>query len=101
MSCISVNIGEQKIGNVTAVVHHPHKVTVNAMTNTGWFDLNVFHTSPIVVAKKTGNMKLNVFLVCRVSSQEFLFVRPEDAMWITIDKSIDYEIRSNTEWNIN
>lgn len=101
MSCISVTLGTKPIGGATAIVHHPHEVSVDARTRTGWFDVTSLPMKGKVTAKKTGDMKLNIFLVCRVSSQEYLWVRPEETMWITVDKSIDYEVRSNTEWTLN
>lgn len=101
MSCISVTLGTKPIGGATAIVHHPHEVSVGASARTGWFDVTSLPMKGKVTAKKTGDMKLNIFLVCRVSSQEYLWVRPEEAMWITVDNTIDYNVWSNTDWIVN
>lgn len=101
MSCISVTLGTNPIGGATAIVHHPHEVSVDARTRTGWFDVTSLPMKGKVTARKTGDMKLNIFLVCKTGNDAFLFVRPDEALWITVDKSIHYDVRSNTDWLIH
>lgn len=101
MSCISVTLGTKPIGGATAIVHHTHKVYVTTRTNAGSIMANTIHVNPKVNASKVGETKLNIFLVCKTGNDAFLFVRPDAALWITVDKSIRYDVRSNTDWIIH
>jgi len=39
-------------------------------------------------------------LVCSLDGTVYLRVRPEDVQWITMEMGIDYDVISNTNWNV-
>lgn len=100
MSCVTVRLETQKTGSVSFTAPSSGSMTASCK-QTGWFDMEVLHKSPSVKASKVGSMKLNLFLVCSTGAGNYLLVRPTETMYIWVDESIDYDIRSNTDWNIH
>ena len=49
---------------------------------------------------RSGGINVSVGLVCDVGVIRYLHVLPEDIQWITVDTSIDYNVLSNTDWNV-
>lgn len=102
MSCISVNITTKATGKVTFTAPTPNVVlALEAKPTTAAIGTNVINTRPKVTVTPKDGIHLNIFLVCTTSKDAFLFVKPSEALWITVDKSIHYDVRSNTQWNIH
>ena len=43
---------------------------------------------------------LNISLFCDIGQGLYLLVRPVETQWITIDVSADYNVATNTNWNL-
>lgn len=99
MSCISLIIGKPHTGGVSVTDPVVGKISANVKP-TGWFDLDVINKTPSITASKVGNMQLGIYLICSVGKDVYLRVQPTETLWITVDSSINYEVRSNTEWRI-
>lgn len=97
MSCISVQLGLPKTGGVNVTNPPTSNVSANPLP-TGWFEVDTLNKKPNISTSKVGNVRLNVFLICRTGKGVYLRVKPNEVMWITIDSSINYEVRSNTDW---
>ena len=100
MSCVTVTLETQKTGSMSFTAPSSGSMSASCKP-TGWFDMEVLHKAPSVTAIKVGSMKLNMFLVCSTGLGNYLLVRPEEVQYIWVDNSIDYDIRSNTDWNIH
>lgn len=100
MSCISLTLGKPYTGDVSIINPSVGSISTSGKP-TGWFDIDAVNTNPSVTTLKIGNVNISILLVCRTGTGNYLLVRPTETMWITVDKSIDYDIRSNTDWNIN
>ena len=102
MSCISINLGVQATGGASATTLPPQAtMSVAAKPMTGIIGTSVKKTNPNVSASAQDAMQLDILLVCTVGRDHFLFVRPDEALWITVDKSIKYDVRSNTDWIVH
>lgn len=97
MSCISLIIGKPHTGGVSVTDPVVGNVSVDAKP-TGWFDIDVLNRTPSITASKVGDVRLGIYLICRVGKDKYLRVTPTETMWITVDSSIDYNILSNTDW---
>lgn len=112
MSCISVSIG--KVTQSALVNIDTYKDNASIEVESGDYDADIEITSPSTMDTNiycddytarinTGNMEcmsVNTYLICMVNLRKYIFVSPEEAMWITVDSSVDYDIRSNTDWLI-
>lgn len=79
MSCISVRVGKPYVGGVSVVSPTVGEVSVD--TNpTGWFDIDVLNKTPTISASKVGNVRLNIYLICRVGTGKYLRVTPTETM---------------------
>lgn len=78
MGCISVSV--ERLGGISA--------SVGRIGGIG-----------VAVARR-GGINVSVGLVCDVGVSRYLRVLPEDIQWITVDTSIDYNVLSNTDWNV-
>ena len=88
MSCISVNV-ERKDGAWCMGVRESG-VTVLSSRQGG-------------VGMSTNRMDridLNISLFCEIGQGLYLLVRPVETQWITIDVSADYNVATNTNWNL-
>ena len=99
MSCISLIIGKPHTGGVSVTDPVVGNVFVDTKP-TGWFDIDVLNRTPSITASKVGDVRLGIYLICRVGKDKYLRVTPTETLWITVDSSINYEVRSNTEWRI-
>lgn len=90
MSCINLSIGFPHTGGMSS-----------AAGPTGWFGTETKNRNPQVTAFKTGDMHLDILLVCRAAGGVYLRVKPSATLWITVDKSISYDVRSNTDWFVH
>lgn len=100
MSCISVTLGLPKAAVVSVINPLSGKVET-AANPTGWCRFAVKHHNAKITTTKIGSMALDIALVCSVGAGNYLLVRPRETMWITVDKSLHYDVRSNTDWIIN
>jgi len=78
MGCISVSV--ERLGGISA--------SVGRIGGIG------------VAVARCGGINVSVGLVCDVGVIRYLHVLPEDIQWITVDTSIDYNVLSNTDWNV-
>ena len=90
MSCVNLSIGVRPTGGMSA----------NGLP-TGWFSSDARNVNPQVTASKTGSMHLDLFLVCKAATGVYLHVKPTGTLWITVDKSINYDVVSNTDWFVH
>lgn len=97
MSCVSVKIGKPGIGFVQIISPSVGNVETNTLP-VGGCSFNVLNSS-IISTTKVGNLKLNIYLICRTNKGVYLRVTPTETMYIwVIGDSIDYNVRSNTNW---
>lgn len=97
MSCISVILGKPNTGDVVITPTPIGEASIDTKP-IGWFDIDVLNKTPTISASKVGNVKLNIYLICRVGTGKYLRVTPTETMWIWVDNSIDYNVYSNTNW---
>jgi hypothetical protein len=61
-------------------------------------------TSPrlgiLCTCSRTSGITAHVTLVCPITQHPYLIVIPKEVQWITVGNSVDYNIESNTDWNI-
>lgn len=101
MSCVSVTLGMPKSAVVSVITPSQGCVEVNAMPS-GWCESYVKHYDATITCKKMGNMTLDLALVCSVGTSNYLVVLPRETMYLwVISDSIDYNVRSNTDWIIH
>lgn len=100
MSCLTVTIGKPSLGAVHTGTPYTGCVSASGI-DTGWFSCRNVTVNPDISTRNVGGMKLNMFLVCSTGLGNYLLVRPEEVQYIWVDNSIDYDIRSNTDWNIH
>ena len=51
-------------------------------------------------AHSVGGINVTVSLICSINDKAFIKVTPVETQWIDVDFSINYNIKSNTNWNI-
>ena len=51
-------------------------------------------------AHRVGGINVTVSLICSINEKAFIKVTPIETQWIDVDFSINYNIKSNTNWNI-
>lgn len=49
---------------------------------------------------RVGGINVTVSLVCAISKNTYVKVTPAEAQWIDIDLSAQFNVQSNTEWEI-
>lgn len=47
-----------------------------------------------------GIISASCSLVCSVNSNHYLRVQPSEPLWVDIDLSAQWDVESNTNWNI-
>lgn len=101
MGCLIVRFGTHT-GGMSITPPSMGSVSVDASTAGGCdIGIDVKNKKPTVTTSKVGDVKLGIYLICRTGKGNYLLVRPTETMWITVDDSIDYDIRSNTDWNLH
>lgn len=51
-------------------------------------------------ASRLGGISVGVSLLCEVDVSKYLRVTPEEIQWITITTPVEYNVWSNTNWNV-
>lgn len=51
-------------------------------------------------ARKIGCIKACCSLICTINTNAFLRVTPTENMWIEVGERLDYNVFSNTNWEI-
>lgn len=97
MSCISVKIGLQGAGSVQVDV--PKRGGVSASLKRGFCSTDIvgLGTARAII---TGMGGVGAYLVCEAGREPYLRVKPVETMWVTMENSIDYNVLSNTDWNL-
>lgn len=51
-------------------------------------------------AVRRGGIRVSAGLVCTLNVSLYLRVQPKEVQWVDVWMPVDYEIQSNTDWNI-
>lgn len=95
MSCISVHVGVQRTGGVSVGIPNGGRITATVMR--GSCSAQVV-TGGSVRAVMMGGMNANAYLVCEAGKAPYLRVNPREPVWVSVETSGTYDIRSNTDW---
>lgn len=95
MSCISVHVGVQGAGGVSVDI--PKRGGVKATVLHGSCSASVV-TGGRVRAVMLGGMVANAYLVCEAGKAPYLLVNPKEPVWVSVETSGTYDVRSNTDW---
>lgn len=49
---------------------------------------------------RVGGIKVTVSLLCAINKNKYIKVIPAEAQWIDIDLSAQFNVQSNTKWEI-
>lgn len=97
MSCIRVNIAVQRGGGISAGVQAFGGVS--ASSGQGGISAKVDDVANLSAEMITGG-SVRAYLVCEAGKEPYLRVKPVETMWVTMENSIDYNVLSNTDWNL-
>lgn len=97
MSCIRVNITVQRGGGIAAGVQAFGSVSASAVQ--GGISAKVDDVASLSAEMITG-WSVSAYLVCEAGREPYLRVKPVETMWVTMENSIDYNVLSNTDWNL-
>lgn len=98
MGCISVQVSREggvsvsaeRRGGLSAAVQRAGGVAVVAASLGGIGAGTV----------RRGGIRVSAGLVCTVNVSLYLRVQPQEVQWVDVWMPVDYEIQSNTDWNI-
>lgn len=88
MSCISVNVGRKGGAWCSGVRDGGLSVLSSRQGGIG------------MSTRRQDKIDLDISLFCEIGQGLYLLVRPVETQWITIDVSADYNVATNTNWNL-
>lgn len=103
MSCLSVNVN---------IIPSKFEVGTTLLNKLNVNITKISNGLVILLNKINEDLKLNISdiyqkhltvsygIVCRIKTENYLQVSPEDVQWITEDSDIIYIVKSNTNWKI-
>lgn len=97
MSCIRVRTTVQRGGGIAAGVQTFGGVSASA--GQGGISAKVDDVANLSAEMIAGG-SVSAYLVCEAGREPYLRVKPVETMWVTMENSIDYNVLSNTDWNL-
>lgn len=99
MGCITAKA--HRIGGIDASAHRVGGIKASAYW-LGGISANASRLNGISASASRvgGIISASCSLVCTINGNLFLRVKPQEAQWIDIDTSAEYQVISNADWQL-